>query len=114
MQVKGEDFNMSKTTYPLKPCPWCKTTPKFKMYYGVLNKPQETFLPEVYCENVSCKVNPKSKYVAIRKLQRFNPLILKNKIERAIENWNSGNEYQAKEGIQLDFEEIAKEALCKD
>ena len=98
---------MPKHIYPLKPCPWCKTTPKFYMMYRVGKKLEDTYLPEIYCENEDCKVHPRSKYVPIRKKQRFDKQIIKDKIERAIGYWNDGNPMIATEGIEIDFEEIA-------
>lgn len=97
--------------YPVKPCPWCKRTATFYMFYGAKGRLEETFMPKIKCMNGLCTVQPESKPIPIRKKQRFDVDILKIKIEKAIINWNAGNPQVATEGIKLDFEAIAKEIL---
>lgn len=92
-----------KHIYPLKPCPWCKKTPRFYMMY------EETWLPHIYCANNDCKVQPKSKYVPIRKKQKIDLQTIKDKIEILIGYWNDNNPMIAHEGIELDYIEIIKE-----
>ena len=93
-----------KHIYPLKPCPWCKETPKFFM--GIL----QTWMPCIKCQNDACTVQPKSKYVPIRKKQKENPVILKEKIERVISRWNEDNPMVATEGFAIDFDILAADA----
>lgn len=100
---------MVKHLYPIKPCPWCKKTPRFYMFLGHLNAPVETWLPEIQCRGEGCKVHPKSKYIPIRKKQKANPIIIKEKIEKVIAYWNDDNPMIATEGIELDFEKIVKD-----
>lgn len=90
--------------YGLKPCPWCKHTPTLHMLYDL-----ETWIPQIKCFNLSCRVQPFSKYVPIRKTQKSNPEIIKAKIEKVIGYWNDGNPYIAKEGIELNFGLISKQ-----
>jgi len=94
--------------YPLKVCPWCQKTPQFNMFYSA-----ETWLPKIMCINKKCTVQPISKYIPIRKKQKKNPEIIKNKIEKAIDNWNSNNPMDAIQGIKLNFEDVAKEKEYK-
>jgi hypothetical protein len=100
---------MVKHLYAIKPCPWCKKTPRFYMFLGHRNSPIETWLPEIQCRSDDCKVQPKSKYVAIRKNQKINSIIIKEKIEKAIANWNDNNPMIAIEGIELDFDKISSD-----
>jgi len=93
-----------KYMYPLKICPWCKCTPELYMIYNL-----ETWLPEIRCKNTLCTVQPKTKYIPIRKIQKKDPNIIKSKIERLIDYWNNSNPMIAKEGIELDFNLIAQE-----
>lgn len=101
---------MPKHIYPLKPCPWCNHTPRFYMLFQAGKEPEKTWLPHIYCENFNCTVQPKAKYVPIRKKQKQAPDILKIKIERAISYWNENNPCVATEGIELDFIEISKQS----
>lgn len=100
---------MVKNLYEIKLCPWCKKTPRFYMFLGFKDKLKETWLPEIECVNSECKVRPKSKYVAIRKMQKKDANIIKIKIEKSIANWNDNNPMIAIEGIELDFDQISKE-----
>jgi len=95
-----------KRTYPIKPCPWCKKTPKFHMY---LSNP--TWLPEFRCENSDCLVNPKSKYVPIRNTSKKNAESMRIRIEKMINRWNEHNPIEAYEGLIFDFEEIVENEL---
>ena len=90
--------------YPIRPCPWCKYTPKFIMY---LDKP--TWLPRFRCISECCTVNPESKYVPIRKTSKTCPIRLQEKIEKLIYMWNQNNPIPAREGVEFDFEKIIQE-----
>jgi len=90
--------------YPIKPCPWCKKTPYFSMDYN-----RETWLPKFLCINQSCSVKPISQYVAIRNTSKVSIARLKMKFEQLINDWNETNPCIAYEGMDFDFEEIARE-----
>lgn len=90
-----------KLIYPIKACPWCNITGRF-----YLDMSNDTWLAYVYCLNPCCTVAPKAKYVPIRKSQRLNYKIIKDKIEKCIENWNSGNLNFNNEGFEIDIYEI--------
>lgn len=76
------------------------------MHMGTNELLENTFLPYVRCVFDKCKVNPKSKYISIRKEQRFNISSLHDKISRAIANWNDSNSMIATEGVKLNFSNI--------
>lgn len=94
-----------KHTYPIKTCPWCGETGKFSMDTPL----DETWMPRIKCKNFKCEVQPQTKYIPIRKAQRSNPQVLKEKIETVIKKWNDGNCGFINEGFELDFERIAKD-----
>lgn len=95
-----------KIVIPIAPCPWCRKTPKFRMYLALT-----TWTPKLQCENEKCLVKPESKYISIRKKQRYNPEIIKQKIEKMISQWNTNAPYNPYEGFEFDFEEIAAKEL---
>lgn len=96
-----------KKQFPLKVCPWCGLTPRFIMHTPL----EETWIPRIECWNDNCSVQPKSKYVPIRKSQRANASIIKSKIEKVVDFWNSGDLFFKNEGFELDFEEISRSFL---
>lgn len=67
-----------------------------------------TWRPQLICFNLSCNVQPISKYIAIRKTSKINALRIQERIERMINLWNQNNPIDAYEGLQFDFEEIAE------
>ena len=69
-----------------------------------------TWLPYIYCDNYYCNVQPKSKYVPIRKKQKQNPIIIQEKIEMVINKWNDNLETFWDEGIELDYDAFSKES----
>lgn len=94
-----------KSIIPLKRCPFCLQTPDFVMYLNFT----ETWLPHIACKNSSCKIQPKAKYVPIRKSQKKNEKIIEAKIRLAFDNWNSVCPQIAIEGKEFDFENILSE-----
>ena len=94
-----------KKIYPLKCCPWCGCTPKFFMFTPL----DETWTPRIECKNHYCRVMPKTKFVPIRKKQRENAEILREKIERVIKFWNDGNLGFNNEGFELDYDKIVED-----
>jgi hypothetical protein len=93
-----------KKNYPLKACPWCGITPKFNMSTPL----DQTWLPIIQCNNPDCPVQPKTKYIPIRKKQRGDCLTMMIKIDKIVSRWNSGNLPYNNEGFRLDFELIAR------
>lgn len=96
------------TNIEIKPCPWCKKTPSFCMFLNDL-----TWTPRLECNNI-CNVSPKSKYVPIRKKQKYNAEIIKEKIIRMIMMWNENSPINAYEALSFDFEKIADEEAKRD
>jgi hypothetical protein len=92
-----------KHIYPLKVCPFCKQTPTIEMYLN-----QETWLPKVKCKNPHCEFQPSTKYIPIRKTQKQSYETCKFKIENVIYNWNMNCPMEAKEGIEIDYEQMIK------
>jgi len=88
----------------IAPCPWCKKTPKFIMYLS-----DRTWLPKLTCVNDKCLVQPCSKSVPIRKKQKFNKEVIREKISLMISRWNIDNPLKAVEGCEFDWEEISHE-----
>ncbi len=68
----------------------------------------ETWMPHFQCVNSTCNINPKSKYISIRKNQKKNPEVIKMKFERCISYWNNNNPTVAYEGILLNFTSISR------
>jgi hypothetical protein len=91
-----------KRIFAIKPCPWCKKTPTF---YMILDR--DTWLPQLKCLNGACDVQPFSKYIPIRKDQKYSAPIIHVKIQDMIKKWNDNNPMTATEGIEFNFQEIA-------
>jgi hypothetical protein len=87
------------------PCPWCRKTPVFQMYMIK----EETWTPNLKCINEKCLVQPISKYIPIRKKQKYSSVIIGVKIKNMIKQWNQENPYPAYEGLVFDFDKVAEE-----
>lgn len=74
----------------------------------------QTWTPELRCETDVCSVKPTSKYVPIRKKQKYNAKIIGEKIRRMISIWNENNPFKATEGFEFDFDEVANEEKKRD
>ena len=98
---------MAKELFPVKACPWCGKTGSFYM----LTPQDKTWLARIKCKNYACPVQPEGKYVPIRKSQRGKKEVLREKVVRCLEKWNSGNLLYNNEGFGLDFEKIETEFL---
>jgi hypothetical protein len=72
---------------------------------------ETTWLAFIECPSLACKVQPKAKYVPIRKKQKENPQIIREKVERCIKYWNDGLLDFKNEGFSLDYEQIVKSHL---
>jgi hypothetical protein len=97
-------MNENKIKYPLKTCPWCNATAKFHM-----NCKEKTWLAIIHCPNSQCMVMPKTRYVPIRKNQRRDAAIIRQKVEKVIKYWNDGNLSFKNEGFELDFDKIVED-----
>lgn len=93
-----------KAVYPIKTCPWCKALPKFVMNYN-----DDPWTPHFHCKNAECCVNPKSKYVPIRKKQKKDPEVIQMKIVESICYWNHNNPSEALQGMEFDFIKMSKQ-----
>lgn len=100
------ELQMNKEILSLRPCPWCKRTPRFSMYLN-----QITWTPTLRCEYHKCQVKPESQHVNIRKGQKYDPSAIRQKIIRLFNSWNTGNDYTAYEGKEFDWVEIAKNEI---
>lgn len=89
---------------PVCVCPWCKKTPSFNML-----RVEDTWTPRVVCENPNCLVKPAGPYVPIRKHQKYDHHIIRDKILHCIRMWNYHNPCEAKEGFEFDFCKVAEE-----
>lgn len=94
----------NKLILPLSPCPWCKKTPEFVLYFI-----EGTWLPKIACKNGSCSVNPEGKPVAIRKTCKIDLERLKEKIILVVDSWNKTNPITATHGKEIDFDKIIEE-----
>ena len=92
----------------IKPCPWCKKTPKFIMMLDVI-----TWLPYIQCQNHECHVRPKSQYVPIRKSQKYEWSLIREKIRLCIGKWNLENPCKEYEGLEFDFMGICRGEISK-
>jgi hypothetical protein len=88
--------------YAIKACPWCKNPPS--MCYLDLNS--ETWMPFLECRNTMCGVQPKSKYIPIRKGQKKVLSILMFKFKASIDNWNNGNPMNASWNISINYADM--------
>ena len=86
-------------------CPWCKKLPRFVMY----RVDGQTWTPHLECDNSECGVKPKSKYVPIRKKQKYRAQDIGRKIHKMIAMWNENHPFRPIAGFEFDFEEVAKE-----
>ena len=82
------------------------------MYYGNEYLINENWSPTIYCNNLCCHIRPELRTKStIRRKQKINIPVIKEKVEIVINYWNEGNNICPYEGIELDFMEIAKEGL---
>lgn len=102
-------MDLDKELLEIAPCPWCKVTPKFKMYLNDL-----TWRPHLKCEYAYCPVNPVSKCVNIRKTQKYSALAIRDKIHIMVSQWNIHNPCKAYEGMVFEYEKIAREERERD
>lgn len=97
---------IQKEILSLKPCPWCKLTPHLQMFFT-----DDTWLPQIKCINDLCDVMPISKYVPIRNKQKYNPLVLREKIRKVFFLWNQSNPIEAYEGKEFDYNQICYDEI---
>lgn len=102
-------MDLGKEVIPVCCCPWCKKLPRFRMWLN-----SETWLPQLVCENPECTVRPESRYVPIRKKQKYCGKTVGEKICKMINLWNEGHPYRPTEGFEFDFYEVAKKEAERD
>ena len=85
--------------FPLAPCPWCRKTAQFDINY--VAKSGGTWLWTVRCDNTECLVQPRGKYVPIRKRQRFNVWTQVSKLKYIAQQWNADAPLKIIEQIQI-------------
>jgi len=85
--------------YIIKPCPWCKVTPKLDIPY----KDDSTWLIKVRCNSVSCSVKPNGRYVPVRNTTKHNWQKFQDKIALAISYWNVNNPIEPTHMTKVDF-----------
>ena len=71
----------------IKPCPWCKKTPRLVVPY----ENEETWNCIIYCINKECKIQPSTNIVDIRNTSKTIWERFINKINFLVNNWNTGN-----------------------
>jgi hypothetical protein len=102
-----------KLIIPISPCPWCKETPEFILYFDSwdhkIPSSNNTWIPKIACKNQNCTVQPESKPVPIRRTSKTDFERLKEKIIQVFDNWNIGNPVKATHGKEIDFDKILEE-----
>ncbi len=99
----------------IKPCPWCKRTPKFTI---PVDEPG-TWNAFLGCAYRDCKIHPATKIIGIRRTSKTIFARFRDKICLMVASWNTGNSllpYEATlidlsriEGNFIDFDTFAKE-----
>ena len=93
-----------KQAFPLKTCPWCNQTPKFKIRIE-----DDRWFITIKCEGEGCSISPSTKVISIRKTQRLSYDWIFMKIKKAVDSWNSGNLEFKNEGFYLDIEQAIQD-----
>ena len=70
---------------------------------------QVTWLLTISCQNLDCGIQPKTKYVPIRKGQRTCANSIKEKVSRVVDRWNEVDSLSKGEGFELSIERIIRE-----
>ncbi len=66
----------------------------------------DTWIWKIRCTNGTCKMNPESPYVPIRKTTKGDPSRLAMKLGELADKWNIGNDYPAYEYKVVDVSEL--------
>lgn len=91
----------------LKPCPWCRKTPKTWLPLDNSDDPlNETWLWYIYCDNRKCEMRPRSPHVSIRKTTKTSLPRIMAKIAHLANRWNEGNPCEAYEKLIVDLSKI--------
>jgi hypothetical protein len=98
-----------KEIIPICVCPWCREYPQL-MIFESAEVNETTWLVFIQC-NGKCFVKPMTPYVPIRKSQKKDREVVKNKIMKVIDWWNENNPYSAEMGSLMDFDEIAEKGI---
>ena len=91
---------------PLKPCPWCRKTPKMNMTLGCDSKPDETWVWKIFCD---CNVRVETS-VSLRKTAKTKVERLLMKLDDLFYKWNQMNPLPAYEKKVIDIREVP--TLC--
>jgi len=92
-----------KHKFICKPCPWCKITPKFVLPHFRCTT-DSTWLWHIQCYTSFCPVQPKGKYIAIRKTTKYDIEAQIKKVDKLVYLWNEGNMVPAYEKTIVEFE----------
>ena len=88
---------------PLKPCPWCKKTPKLLMPLdNGMKEEEETWMWKIYCD---CDVHSGA-HISIRKTSKTNLIRFLDKVDELFNKWNENNPVKAYEKKILDLKMI--------
>jgi hypothetical protein len=82
----------------IKPCPWCRETPKVSLPYS-----NETWQWKIKCLNGLCLMQPESPYVNIRKTQKTDLNHICFKVEKLVNKWNTNNPFPVKDKKIIDL-----------
>lgn len=82
----------------IKPCPWCRETPKISFPYE-----QETWEWYIFCQNIHCLMKPRSPQVWIRKTQKADLNKICFKVEKLVLKWNTNNPFQVIDKTIIDL-----------
>ncbi len=87
----------------LKPCPWCKTTPKLTMPLDQAREVEDrTWVWRIHCD---CRVSSEAK-VSIRNTSKTNLQRFLDKLDELFDKWNGTNLHKAYEKKVLDLKMI--------
>lgn len=87
---------------PLKPCPWCKKTPKLLMPLDQKDAGDETWMWKIYCD---CDVHSGA-HISIRNTSKTNLGRFLDKVDELFNKWNENNPVKAYEKKILDLKMI--------
>lgn len=88
---------------PLKPCPWCKKTPKLLMPLDQKGDTEDkTWMWKIYCD---CDVHSGA-HTSIRNTSKTNLTRFLEKVDELFNKWNENNPVKAYEKKILDLKMI--------
>ena len=96
---------MANAEIILKPCPWCKKTPKLMLPIENGDDDQ-TWIWDIQCEEYDCLVKPKSQHVSVRKTSKYTMSRVMAKLNQLAHSWNHQNPIDAYEKIVISLDKI--------